>query len=90
MIPSDSNHYDFPFSPSMSENIDTIAQMLMGSSLSYEKEGARFLLEKIRTKISGNERLEETLEKLSEIIEHPDDFDPMTIQQTLGVLKDLD
>ena len=89
MIPSDSNSYESPFSPSMSENVDSIAQMLMGTSLSYEKEGARFLLEKIKEKISGNTSLEETIEKLSEIIEHPNDFDPMTIQQTLGILRGL-
>ena len=90
MIPSDSHNYDFPFSPSMSENIDTIAQMLMGTSLSYEKEGARFLIEKIKEKIKGNSQLEAALEKLSKIIEQPDDYDPVTIQQTLGVLRSLD
>ncbi|MCB1081912.1 MAG: hypothetical protein KDK63_02070 [Chlamydiia bacterium] len=89
MIPSDSN-YDFPFSPSMSENVDTIAQMLVGNSLSYELEGARFLLEKIREKIKGNSHLEEALEKLSDIVENPDGFDPLTIQQTLGTLRSID
>ncbi len=90
MIPSDSHSYEFPFSPSMSENVDTIALMLMGTSLSYEKEGCRVLLEKIKEKVQGNALLEETVEKLSDIIEHPDDFDPLTIQQTLGALKGLD
>lgn len=89
MIPSDSN-YDFPFSPSTNENVDTIAQMLMGNSLSYELEGARFLLEKIHERIEGNQRLEEALSKLSDIVERPDDFDPLTIQQTLGALRSLD
>lgn len=90
MIPSDSHSYEFPFSPSMSENVDTIAQMLMGTSLSYEKEGCRVLLTKIKEKVQGNALLEETVEKLSDIIEHPNDFDPLTIQQTLGALKGLD
>lgn len=90
MIPFDSSRYEFPFSHSMSENIDSIAQMLMGNSLSYEKEGCRFLVEKIRKKVSGNFRIEETLEKLSEMIEHPDHFDPVSIQQTLGALSSLD
>lgn len=89
MIPSDSN-YDFPFSPSMNENLDSIAQMLMGTSLSYELEGARFLLEKIYEKVKGNSQMEAALETLSEIVEHPDDFDPLTIQQTLGALRSLD
>ncbi len=89
MIPSDSSDYEFPFSPSMNENLDAITLMLVGNSLSYEKEGCRFLLEKIKEKVSGNHRLEETVEKLSEIIENPDDFDPQTIQQTLGILRGL-
>jgi len=90
MIPSDSHSYEFSFSPSISENVDTIAQMLMGTSLSYEKEGCQFLLTKIKEKVLGNVLLEETVEKLSDIIEHPNDFDPVTIQQTLSALKGLD
>lgn len=89
MIPSDSN-YDFPYSPSMNENLDSIAQMLMGTSLFYKLEGARFLLEKIYEKVKGNKALEDALEKLSEIVEHPNDFDPITIQQTLGTLRSID
>lgn len=89
MIPSDSK-YDFPYSPSMNENLETIAQMLMGTSLSYELEGARFLLEKIYKKVKGNHHLEDALQKLSEIVEHPNDFDPLTIQQTLSALKSID
>ncbi|MCP5504602.1 MAG: hypothetical protein H7A41_05565 [Chlamydiales bacterium] len=90
MIPSDSHNYEFSFSPSTSENVDTIAQMLMGNSLSYEREGCQFLLTKIKERILGNALLEEAVEKLSDIIEHPDDFDPLTIQQTLGALQGID
>lgn len=90
MIPSDSHNYEFPFSPSTSENIDTIAQMLIGSPLSYEKDGCRFLVAKIKERVQGNLFLEETADKLSDIIEHPDDFDRLTIQQTLSTLKGID
>ena len=90
MIPSDSHSYKFPFSHSISENIDTIAQMLIGIALSYEKEGCQFLLTKIKEKVLGNILMEETVEKLSDMIEDPNDFDPVTIQQTLSALKGLD
>lgn len=90
MIPSDSHSYKIPFSHSISENIDTITQLLIGTALSYEKEGCQFLLTKIKEKVLGNILLEETVEKLSDMIEHPNDFDPVTIQQTLSALKGLD
>ena len=89
MIPSDSNQ-DYPFSPSMSENVDTIAQMLLGNSLSYELEGAQFLIKKMKEKVEGNAHLEEALEKLSAIVVSPDDYDPLIIQQTLGTLRSVD
>jgi len=89
MIPNDSNHPP-QFSPSISENIDSLAQMLLSTSLSYELETCHFLLERIREKISLTPQLQDSLQQLEEIVQSPSAFEPYAVQQVLSKLRDID
>jgi hypothetical protein len=89
MIPNDSNHPP-QFSPSISENIDSLAQMLLSTSLSYEQETCQFLLEKIKEKISLTPQLQGSLEQLEEIVQGPSTFEPYAVQQALSKLRGID
>lgn len=89
MIPNDSNQPP-QFFPSISENIDSLAQMLLSTSLSYEQETCHFLLEKIREKISLTPHLEQSLETLQKVIKKPADFEAFAVQQALGALRGTD
>lgn len=88
MIPNDSNHPP-SFSPSISENIDSLAQMLLGSSHSYEAETCRLLLEKIKEKILLTPHIEASLETIEKAIQNPTDFESLAIQQAFSSLRGI-
>lgn len=89
LIPNDSNQPPH-FSPSISENIDSLAQMLLSTSLSYEQETCHFLLEKIREKVSLTPHLKQSLETLQKVIKNPSDFETLAVQQALVALRGID
>ena len=88
MIPNDSNHPP-QFFPSISQNIDSLAQMLLSISLTYEQETCHFLLDKIRGEISLTPHLEKSLETLQKAIKNPSDFEAFAVQQALVPLRNL-
>jgi len=89
IIPNDSNQPP-QFFPSISENIDSLAQMLLSTSLSYEQETCHFLLEKIREKISLTPQLQDSLEQLEKIVQSPSAFEPYAVQQVLSTFRGID
>lgn len=87
MIPNDSNHHP-QFSLSINKDIDSLAQMLLSTSLSYEQETCHFLLERISEKISLTPHLEQSLEILKKVIKNPSDFKAFAVQQALITLRE--
>ena len=63
-----SSDYHFKPSPSIGDNINSLANMLNGSPLSYEKETCQKLLASITEKLP---QTSSQLESLSKIIENP-------------------
>lgn len=88
--PAGSSDYHFQPSLSIEENIDSLAQMLTGSPLSYQKETCLKLFESIAEKLPQTSLFKETLETLSKIIENPLEFDPAYIQENLSRIRGID
>ena len=88
-IPNDSN-YDPQFFPSISENIDSLEQMLLSTSLSYEQETCHFLLKKIKERISLSPQIQDSFKQLERMIQTPAIFKPYAVQQVLSRLRGID
>jgi hypothetical protein len=88
-IPKDSN---LPpnFSHSVSDMIDSLARMLLGTSLSYEKESCQMLFERIKEKISFSPENKDSLDTLSRMLLNPSSFENVEVTQVLHSLKTLE
>ncbi len=88
-IPKDSN-LPPDFSHSVSETIDSLARMLLGTSLSYEKESCQKLFERIKEKISLSPQNQESLEALRRMILDPPSFENVELARIFHSLKNFE
>lgn len=90
MIPIDgSSESFFQPSPSMEENIESLARMLTGSPLSYEKEVCQKLFSSIQEKLPQMSQFQGIIDTIGEIINNPLEYEPAYFQEALHKLRGI-
>lgn len=85
--PADSSYYSFTPLHSLAESIESLAQMLTESPLSYQKESYKRLFHTICEKVPKTAPCQTTLKTLESMIHYSLDIQPVNIKKTLQELK---